>query len=102
MTRLLNHRYRFYLLTGLGSLCWMLFFDPNDLPSQVRNWLKAKELDQEKAYYQERIAAVKAERKEVLGSPALRIKYAREKYLMKKRNEDVYVLMDENGEPVEK
>jgi hypothetical protein len=102
MNRLLNSRYRFYILTGVGFLLWMLFFDANDLRGQFRNWWKVRELDEEKAYFQERIEAVRAERKEVLGSQQLRIKYAREKYLMKKRNEDVYVLVDENGEPIEK
>ncbi|ARK11314.1 septum formation initiator [Fibrivirga algicola] len=102
MNRLFNSRYRFYILTGVGFVLWMLFFDANDLRSQARNWWKAQELEDEKAYFQERIEAVKAERKEVLGSQQLRIKYAREKYLMKKRNEDVYVLVDENGDPIEK
>jgi hypothetical protein len=102
MNRLLNNRYRFYILTGAGLLLWMLFFDANDLRSQFRNWWKAQELDEEKTYFQERIKAVRAERNEVLGSQQLRIKYAREKYLMKKRSEDVYVLVDENGEPIEK
>lgn len=102
MNRILNSRYRFYILTGMGFLLWMVFFDANDLRSQFRNWWKAQELDGEKAYFEERIDAVRAERKEVLGSQQLRIKYAREKYLMKKRNEDVYVLVDENGKPIEK
>lgn len=102
MNRLFNSRYRFYILTGAGLLLWMLFFDANDLRSQMRNWWKAQELDEEKAYFQQRIEAVRAERKEVLGSQQLRIKYAREKYLMKKRSEDVYVLVNENGEPIEK
>ena len=102
MNRLLNNRYRFYILTGVGFLLWMLFFDANDLRSQLRNWWKAQELDEEKAYFQAQIEAVRAERKEVLGSQQLRVKYAREKYLMKKRHEDVYVLVDEKGEPIEK
>ena len=102
MNRLLNSRYRFYILTGVGFMLWMLFFDANDLRSQVRNLLKARELETEKIYFQERIEAVRAERREVLGSRQLRIKYAREKYMMKKRNEDVYVLVDENGELIEK
>ena len=102
MNRFLNNRYRFYILTGVGLLVWMLFFDANDLRSQFINLLKAKELEAEKAYFQKKIEAVRAERKEVLGSRQLRIKYAREKYLMKKRNEDVYVLVDENGQPIEK
>ncbi len=99
---MLNSRYRFYILTGVGLLVWMLFFDANDLRSQVRNWLRARELDNEKAYFEQQIKAVRAERNEVLGTQRLRVKYAREKYLMKKRHEDVYVLVNEAGEPIEK
>lgn len=98
----LPRRHRFYLFTGLGFVGWMLFFDANDLRSQLRNWWKLRELEGEKTFYQQQIEAVKAERHEVLGSQRLRIKYAREKYLMKKRTEDVYVLVDEAGKPIEK
>ena len=102
MTRFLPRRRQFYIVTGLGFVIWMLFFDANDLRSQFRNWWKLRELDGEKAFYQDEIEKVRLERREVLGTQRLRIKYAREKYLMKKRTEDVYVLMDENGEAVEK
>ncbi|MEZ0609667.1 septum formation initiator family protein [Fibrella sp. WM1] len=98
----LPRRHRFYWFTGLGFVGWMLFFDANDLRSQLRNWWKLRELEGEKTFYQEQIEAVKAERREVLGSQRLRVKYAREKYLMKKRTEDVYVLVDEAGKPIEK
>ena len=99
---LLNHRRKFYIFTGFGFLIWMLFFDANDLRSQARNWWKLRELEQEKVFYQDQMAITKAEQKEVLGNQRLRIKYAREKYLMKKRNEDVFVLMNEKDEPLEK
>jgi cell division protein DivIC len=95
-------RYRFYYLSGLAFVVWMLFLDANDLRSQFRNWLKLRELEEERAFYQQEITRINAERREVLGSQRLRIKYAREKYLMKKRTEDVYVLVDEKGEPLEK
>lgn len=102
MNRLLNHRRKFYIFTGFGFVIWMLFFDANDLRSQARNWWKLRELEQEKVFYQDQMAITKVEQKEVLGNQRLRIKYAREKYLMKKRNEDVFVLVNENDEPLEK
>jgi cell division protein DivIC len=98
---MLRRRYRFYYLSGLVFLVWMLFFDANDLRSQFRNWLKLRELKEEQAFYEAETKRIAAERREVLGSQRLRIKYAREKYLMKKRTEDVYVLVDEQRKPIE-
>lgn len=92
----------FYVATGLGLLAWMTFFDANDLPTQARNWWRLRELDKDVAFYQEQIKAVRAERREVLGNDRLHEKYARERYLMKRPEEDVFVIVDEHNEPLEK
>lgn len=102
LRRLLRYSRNFYVATGVGLLVWMLVFDANDLFSQVRNWWNLRELEQEKAYYKAEIKRVKLQTKQVLGTDQLREKYARERYLMKKPTEDVYVLVDENNEPIEK
>lgn len=59
-------------------------------------------LEAEKVYYQEKLKEVEREREEVLGNPKLIEKYAREKYLMKKPTEELYILVDEDNQPVEK
>ncbi|QKZ15449.1 FtsB family cell division protein [Spirosoma sp. KUDC1026] len=92
----------FYVATSLGLLVWMTFIDANDLPMQVRNWWKLRELDREITFYKDQIKTVQTERREVLGNDRLREKYAREKYLMKKPTEDVFVVVDEHNEPLEK
>lgn len=92
----------FYWLTGLGLLVWVLAFDANDLITQGRMHYKLWELRREQAYYREQIRAVEYERREVMGSPDLVEKFAREKYLMKKPGEEVFVIVDENNEPLEK
>lgn len=102
MTRLLRSLRNFYVATGVVLLVWMLVFDANDLLSQVQNWWNLHNLEDEKAYYQTEIKRVKQQHKLVLGTDQLREKYARERYLMKKPTEDVYVLVDENNEPIEK
>ncbi len=99
---LLRYGRNFYVATGVGLLVWMLVFDANDLFSQVRNWWNLRDLEGEKIYYQAEIKRVQNQRKLVLGTDQLREKYARERYLMKKPTEDVYVLVDENNEPIEK
>ena len=100
--RLLRYLRNFYVATGLGLLVWMTFFDANDLPTQIRNRWQLYKLDEEAKFYQAKIEAVQKERREVLGSDQLREKFAREKYLMKKEGEEVFVIVDENNEPLEK
>ncbi|WP_420149767.1 FtsB family cell division protein [Spirosoma sp.] len=102
LQKILHYGRNFYVATGLGLLGWMTFFDANDLPSQIRNWWKLRELDRDATYYQERIKTIQIERQEVLGNDQLREKFAREKYLMKKPGEDVFVIVDEKNEPLEK
>ena len=80
----------------------MLFFDANDIISQVRNSLKLGDLETDLVYYDEKIKEVEIQHQSILGNPRLQEKYARENYLMKKPNEDVYVLVNEKNEPIEK
>lgn len=102
LQKLLRSVRNFYVATALALLTWMTFFDANDLPSQVQNWLKLRELEGDIKFYQAKIKDVQTERREVLGSDRLREKFAREKYLMKKPTEDVFVIVDEKNEPLEK
>lgn len=92
----------FYWLTGLGLLVWMLFFDANDLITQGRMQWKMHQLEQDSVFYFRQIEDVKRERREVMGTPKLAEKFAREKYLMKKPGEEIFVIVDENNEPLEK
>lgn len=100
--RILRYVRNFYVATSLVLLAWMTFLDANDLPTQVRNWWKLRELEREASYYKDEIKKVQTERREVLGNDRLREKFAREKYLMKKPTEDVFVIVDEHNEPLEK
>ena len=88
----------FYFLTGVGFLVWMLVFDANDLGKQFDIFRKWKELRNEKQYYLDNIEVVKRERAELMSSPALLEKFAREKYLMKRPGEDVFVLVPATSE----
>lgn len=102
LQKLLRFVRNFYVATSLVLLMWMTFFDANDLPSQAWNWWKLHELEADVKFYQDKIKAVQTERQEVLGNDRLREKFAREKYLMKKPTEDVFVIVDEHNEPLEK
>jgi cell division protein FtsB len=79
----------------------MFFLDTNDLTVQYRLWNELSNMKSEKAFYQQKIKELEKERRMVVGNPALLEKYAREKYLMKKPKEDIFVIVDENNQPIE-
>lgn len=84
----------FYVLGILFFVVWMLFFDSNDWISRYRMGAKLRELESEKEYYEEKIKEVEKDRNELMGNKELLEKYAREKYLMKKENEDIFVITE--------
>ncbi|MBY0426336.1 MAG: septum formation initiator family protein [Cytophagales bacterium] len=86
----------FYFMFSLGFLVWMLFFDVNDLVSQFTLTQKKNELEDQKEYFLQKIEEVKKDKEELLSQPYLLEKFAREKYLMKKPNEDVFIVVRED------
>ncbi|VAW27581.1 Cell division protein DivIC (FtsB), stabilizes FtsL against RasP cleavage [hydrothermal vent metagenome] len=84
----------YYLMVGAFLLIWLTFFDSNDLYSQYKLVKKLDNLNADKAYYLDKIEEVKEDREELLSNPDLLEKFAREKYLMKKPTEDLYVVVD--------
>ena len=91
----------FYIATLVAWLGWVIFLDNNNARIVISNRIKMKELEKEKAILLEKIGQVKQERNEVLGNPKMMEKLAREKFLMRRPNEQVYVIVDENNQPVE-
>lgn len=74
---------------------WMTFFDTNDVYTQYKLSHKLSSLEAQKEYYLEKIEEVKEDRQELLSNPELLEKFAREKYLMKKPTEDIYIVVEE-------
>lgn len=85
----------FYIVTGLCFFIWMLFLDSNDLISRFKMSNKIRSLENEKEFYQEKIAEVEKDRKELMTNKELLEKFAREKYLMKKETEDIFIIQEE-------
>ena len=85
----------FYLIAGVSFMLWMIFFDSNDFFSQWQLRNKRIELEEEKEYYQKRIIEVEQDREALLKDKDKLEKFAREKYFMKKENEDVFVVVEE-------
>jgi cell division protein FtsB len=97
---LLSWLSKFYTGTFVFWLVWILFLDNNNLKVVLSNRMKMKALEKEKEVLLKKIDLVKKERNEVFGNPKLLEKWAREKFLMRRPNEHVYVIVDENNEKV--
>lgn len=83
-----------YLLTGVGFLVWIVFFDDRDLINNLHHRQELKELEMSRDQYLGQIKATKEELEQLKKNPALLEKYAREKYRMKKDNEDLYIVTE--------
>ena len=85
----------FYAVTLIIFFGWMLLLDSNNLIARYQLSSKLNALEEEKEYYQEKITEVRKDRSELFGDRESIEKFAREKYLMKKESEDIYVIIDE-------
>lgn len=86
----------FYWWTTTLFLVWLSFFDRNDLISQFKLWLELRQTQADIRFYNERIEDVLIKNKEINGGDPKQLeKFAREQYLMKKPNEDLYLIQEE-------
>lgn len=90
--RIPPYLYNKYLLTSVGFVVWILFFDRNDffVQRERRNELKA--LERNKAYFIEQIAAERKFSEDLKKDPAAIEKFAREQYKMKRDGEDLFLI----------
>ena len=81
-----------YLVTLIAFALLMLFFDRNDVFVQFDRTRQLHELTNSKKFYETEIAKTRKELNDLQNNPAALEKYARENFLMKKDNEDVFVV----------
>jgi cell division protein DivIC len=88
-----------YLLCVLVFAVWMVFFDDRDIiTTQFRYKRELNSLQESKAFFEARIAETRIELGKLQADPVLLEKYAREKYHMKRDNEDLYIIADPKPE----
>lgn len=73
----------------------MLFFDHNNIFSHLEYRTELNELKRDKKYYQEQIEETRKEVEMIKRNPQALEKVAREMYLMKRDDEDVFVVGEE-------
>ncbi len=87
-----------YVLTLLGFIVWLSFFDRNDFLTTYTYHKKLVSLRTEKKYYDDQIIRYSEDLNNLLTNHATMEKYAREKYYMKKDNEEVFLIIKEKAE----
>jgi cell division protein FtsB len=95
MRRLLDLIKNKFFLVTVAFIIWMIFFDKNDLFSQYEYHQQLDKLKQEQEFYKAETEKVNKDLSELTSDKAKLEKFAREKYLMKKDNEDVFVIVHE-------
>ena len=88
--RRLRNRYGAGLL---ALLLWIGLFADYDLYTMVKLRHQLGQMESQRDHYAAEIATTRAQLHELNSDQALLEKFAREKYLMKRDNEDIFVLM---------
>ena len=84
-----------YILTISVFTIWMLFFDQNNVVDRLKMSGEIRQLEADRQYYLEEIEKDSARFHELTTDKDNLEKYAREQFLMKKKNEDVFLVIEE-------
>jgi cell division protein FtsB len=84
-----------YFLTVIALSVWVVFFDKNDLKTQIELRKEVKQLTEERNYFAKEIEGTTSVINELYTNPKTLEKFAREKYYMKRDNEDIFVLVEQ-------
>ena len=83
------------MLVGAIFAIWVVLFDKYSVLEQFELRSKINDLKQEKRLYQEKIEEDKRKQEELTGDRDKLEKFAREEYLMKRENEDIFIIINE-------
>lgn len=85
-----------FILTILIFIVWIFLFDSNNILDRMKDLKQLRELKREKVYYKERIKTDSLKLNELKTNNENLEKFAREQYLMKKDDEDIFIVIDQS------
>ena len=88
------HKYRYWLI-GVIAIAWMTFVDSNNFIDLIQLRSEIRKQQEERKYYIAEIAKAKKEQLELFTDKKNLEKFAREKYYMKKENEDLFIFLEQ-------
>ncbi len=83
-----------YIIIIAVFLFWMMFFDQNNFLRIAENYRELRVMQQQKSMLMKKIVLDSLHTEELLTDDKNLEKFAREQYLMKKPNEDVFVIIE--------
>ena len=84
-----------YVLSVILFIVWISFFDTNNLVSRYKYKNDLQKLVEEKEYYLNEIERNMKDMNELESDPDNLEKFAREKYYMKKDDEEIFIIVRE-------
>ena len=85
-----------YFIAIILFIIWIVFFDNYNLIKQNKIKNNIEDLEENKLFYSTEIEKDSTEFQDLLNDNEKREKFAREKFLMKKENEDLYIIRRNN------
>ena len=87
-----------YLILFLLFILWVIFIDDYNLINQNKIKNTVDDLKSQKEFYINEIKSDSTELYQLQNNPAEQEKFAREKFLMKKENEDIFIIREKRNE----
>ena len=81
-----------YFIASMAFVAWIIFFDRNDIITQLQRRHELNDLQLTKENFTKKITEERKELNQLQTNPAILEKYAREKYYMKRDNEDLFII----------
>jgi cell division protein FtsB len=95
LIKILKNTFNKYLIVFIGVGVWILLFDENNLVKHRQNLEELKQLQGQVEFYKQKITADKQKLYELQTNDENLEKFAREQFLMKRANEDIFVIVEE-------
>jgi len=84
-----------YIITVVVFMVWISFFDQNNFFTQYDFVKELESLEKDKAFFIEELTKTRQELNDLTTNPITLEKFAREKYFMKRDNEEIFVFEQE-------
>jgi len=84
-----------YFLIITVFVAWMVFIDKHDVLTQFQLQQTLNKMEEDKDYYRAKIKEAHQDRVDIQNNKE---KFAREKYYLQKKNEDVFIMVDPDQE----
>lgn len=84
-----------YTIVGVAFIVWMLFFDQNSLITHRELDKQIRTLERDEAYFEKNLENENEKLKMLQNNPAEIERIAREKFYLKKDNEDIFIIQQE-------